>query len=62
MLAHELGQPLAAIVAYARGCLMRTKADSLTRPELEDALERIVNAALRAGAILQDARAPKEPL
>jgi signal transduction histidine kinase len=54
-LVHELNQPLAAIVSYARGCVLRANADNLTAEVLESAMERIVAEALRASALLRSA-------
>jgi len=51
-LAHELNQPLAAIVNYARGCARRL-ADTNTAPDILDALERIAGEALRAGDVVR---------
>jgi signal transduction histidine kinase len=54
--AHELNQPLAAIVSYARGCLMRIQKHTLTNEDLEMVLEQIIAEALRAGAIIRETR------
>jgi C4-dicarboxylate-specific signal transduction histidine kinase len=55
-LAHELNQPLAAIMNYARGCVRRL--DAHTDPgELRSALEEVTLQAERAGAILGRLRA-----
>ena len=54
--AHELNQPLAAIVSYARGCLMRIQKQTLTNEDLEMVLEQIVAEALRAGATIREMR------
>ena len=55
-LAHDLNQPLAAIVSYARGCLMRMEKKTLTNDDLEMVLEQIVAEALRAGATIREFR------
>ncbi len=47
-LLHELKQPLAAIISYARGAIMRSRNRSLTPADLEGVLEIIVAEALRA--------------
>jgi len=51
-LAHELNQPLAAIVNYARGCARRL-ADTNTSRDILDVLERIAVEALRAGDVVR---------
>ena len=55
-LAHELNQPLAAIVNYARGCMHRLR-DGEARPdELVTALENIVAQGNRSAEIIQRVR------
>jgi PAS domain S-box-containing protein len=51
-LAHELNQPLAAIVNYARGCARRL-ADLGAAPEVLTALDHIAAEALRAGEVVR---------
>lgn len=54
-IAHELNQPLAAIVSFASGVLR--KRSSLTNPdELDDILQKIRNQALRGGEIIRRLR------
>lgn len=55
-LAHDLNQPLAAIVSYARGCLIRAQAKKLKDEDLNMVLEQIVAEALRVGAIIREFR------
>lgn len=50
-LAHELNQPLAAIVNYARGCVRRLE-QTTAAPDLLEPLQRIASEALRAGAVV----------
>ncbi|MBX3026226.1 PAS domain S-box protein [bacterium] len=50
-LAHELNQPLAAIVNYARGSARRLE-QTAAAPDLREALERIASEALRAGDVV----------
>ena len=50
-LAHELNQPLAAIVNYAKGCVRRL-GDSV-EPEIARALDSIASEALRAGEVVR---------
>src|SRR5207248_7485545 len=51
-LAHELSQPLTAIIAYARGCL-RLLTDSLPEPLLlHEGVAAVVEQAERAGGVL----------
>jgi two-component system sensor kinase FixL len=52
-MAHELNQPLAAIVSYARGCVYRMQAGDAQSAELLYAIEQVAKQALRAGEILQ---------
>jgi signal transduction histidine kinase len=55
-LAHELNQPLAAIVSYARGCALRLRADEVDRARLIEVIEEISEQALRAGEVLRRIR------
>lgn len=55
-LAHELNQPLAAVVSYARGCARRLEAGDLTKAALLEVLEEISAQALRAGEVLRRIR------
>jgi len=55
-LAHELNQPLAAVVSYARGCVRRIEAGDLPKEALLEILEEISAQALRAGEILRRIR------
>lgn len=55
---HEVSQPLAAIVAYAHGCLRRSQSGILIRGELESVLQSIAAEAVRAGDLLRK-RTPK---
>jgi signal transduction histidine kinase len=52
LLRHELKQPLAAIVSYARGVMLRARSGTLSATDLERVLEIIVTEALRAAAKL----------
>lgn len=52
-LAHELNQPLAAIVSYARGTQMRLQSGALSDADLRTALDVLVNEALRATEIVR---------
>jgi PAS domain S-box-containing protein len=54
-LAHELNQPLAAIVSYARGCIRRIRGGA-EPPELIEALEHIATQAVRAGEVIRRIR------
>jgi len=53
-LAHDLNQPLAAIVSYARGCQLRVGSNTLKPEDLAMVLEQIVAEALRAGAVIRE--------
>lgn len=56
-LAHEINQPLGAIANYAEGCLTQLgNPSSDLANELRGPLERILQAALRGGAIIRRAR------
>jgi two-component system sensor kinase FixL len=56
-LAHELNQPLAAIVNFTRGCAHRLRAREETADaEILDALEQVSAQALRAGEIIRRIR------
>jgi two-component system, LuxR family, sensor kinase FixL len=55
-MAHELNQPLAAIVNYARGCGRRLRQGTGEPEELAQAMDRIGNQAQRAGEIIKRLR------
>ena len=55
-LAHELNQPLAAIVNYAQGCVRRLRSDAVNPQELTPALEQIVAQGERSGEIIRRLR------
>jgi signal transduction histidine kinase len=55
-LAHELNQPLSAVVSYARGCARRLEAGDLPKAALLEVLEEISAQALRAGEVLRRIR------
>jgi C4-dicarboxylate-specific signal transduction histidine kinase len=55
-LAHELNQPLTAIVAYARSCLRRLRSDQWDKAELIDELEKAAGQAKRGGEIIRRLR------
>lgn len=59
-LAHDLNQPLAAIVSYARGCQLRMKSNTLKPEDLAMVLEQIIAEALRTGAAIREFQR-KEP-
>ncbi len=56
MVAHELGQPLAAILMYIRGLRRRMETRKLERPMVEDALGKIESQANRIGSIVDHVR------
>ena len=56
-LAHELNQPLAAIVSYARGCTRRLRSGRATPNDLVPAIDQISAEALRAGEYIRHLRA-----
>jgi signal transduction histidine kinase len=56
-MAHELNQPLAAIVSYARGCTRRMQSGAERPAEILDVLDQISAQAVRASEILKRLRA-----
>lgn len=52
-LAHEINQPLSAIVNYARGCVTRLRSGMAEREDLLFAIEQIAAQALRGGEIVR---------
>lgn len=56
VLAHELNQPLAAIVNYTQGCMQRLQSESWDRHELHAAMEQTAAQAERAGEIIRRIR------
>ncbi len=55
-LAHELNQPLAAIMNFSNGCVRRIKSGAIEESALESALEQITLQAERAGEIIRRLR------
>ena len=55
-LAHEINQPLSAIVSYARGCARRLRGGDLQPDALLDVVESIAAQALRAASVLRRIR------
>ncbi len=55
-LAHELNQPLAAIVNYAQGCIHRLRAGEVHSDEFLTALEHISAEGNRSGEIIRRVR------
>lgn len=55
-LAHQLAQPLASIVSFARGSQLRVRTNQLAPEDLDRALEGIAREALRAGDLLRQFR------
>ncbi len=53
--AHELNQPLGAIVNFANGTLVRLRARGI-EPEIEEAVAQIADQGLRAGEIIRRIR------
>lgn len=52
-LAHEINQPLSAIVSYARGCTRRLKSGAIDASALLEPIEEIARQAMRANEIVQ---------
>ncbi len=55
-LAHELNQPLAAIMNFSNGCMRRLKSGAMEESALASALEQITLQAERAGEIIRRLR------
>jgi PAS domain S-box-containing protein len=55
-MAHELNQPLAAVVNYTQGCVRRVRAGDTDSAALLDALEQAAGQAQRAGEIIRNIR------
>lgn len=56
-LAHELNQPLAAVVNYSMGCVRRLRSGDWNAPELLETIEKAAAQAERAGRVVQRVRA-----
>lgn len=52
-LAHEINQPLAAIVSYARGCAHRIRAGEVPPETLLEVIEQMSAQAMRASEVLR---------
>jgi PAS domain S-box-containing protein len=55
-MAHELNQPLAAIVAYTPACVTLLRQDQTDPRALTGTLEEVVHQAMRAGGIIRHLR------
>jgi C4-dicarboxylate-specific signal transduction histidine kinase len=55
-LAHELGQPLASMLNYTHGCLLRLATGNATQEELRHGLVQAVRNAEQAGEIVRRVR------
>ncbi|MET0043865.1 MAG: ATP-binding protein [Candidatus Thiodiazotropha sp. 6PLUC3] len=55
-LAHELNQPLSAIINFASGCVRRLQSGKGGEPEIIDAIAQITAQAERAGEIIKRLR------
>ncbi|MBT8485815.1 MAG: PAS domain-containing protein [Phycisphaerae bacterium] len=55
-LAHELNQPLAAIVNFAEACLREIRSGRFDRDVASEDLEQVIQQAVRAGAIIRRLR------
>jgi PAS domain S-box-containing protein len=55
-IAHQLNQPLTAVVNYTQGCVRRMKANSPEERALRDAMVEAASQAQRAGSIVQHLR------
>jgi two-component system sensor kinase FixL len=53
---HEINQPLAAIVSFARGLATRLKGGSVDTPDMSRAAEKIAAEALRAAEVVRRQR------
>jgi PAS domain S-box-containing protein len=52
-MAHEISQPLAAIVNYTRGCVRHLENTAHDKEQLRNIMEKAANQAERAGEIIQ---------
>lgn len=52
-IAHEISQPLAAIVNYTRGCVRHLENEEHDRDQIKHVMEKAVTQAERAGEIVQ---------
>lgn len=52
-MAHEISQPLAAIINYTRGCVRHLENSDHNRDQIKDVMEKAVAQAERAGEIVQ---------
>lgn len=52
-MAHEISQPLAAIINYTRGCARHLQNSSYDKDQLKNVMEKAVAQAERAGEIVQ---------
>jgi PAS domain S-box-containing protein len=55
-LAHELNQPLCAILNYANGCLRLTRKRELPKAALKESIKEVIGQAERAGDIVKRVR------
>ncbi|MBL6933421.1 MAG: PhnD/SsuA/transferrin family substrate-binding protein, partial [Rhodospirillales bacterium] len=55
--AHELNQPLAAIINYARGCIRRIEKKQCNNEMIMETLDQVTQQATRAGEIIKHIRA-----
>jgi len=55
-LAHEVHQPLQAIINFAKGCVERVQRQTAEPPDLREPLERIAYEGIRAGEIVRRMR------
>jgi PAS domain S-box-containing protein len=55
-IAHELNQPLTAIVAYARGASNRLRSSDVPTEELSDLMGKVATQALRAAELIRRIR------
>ena len=52
-LAHELNQPLGALISFANGLLNRLRASTITLADMEPVVQRMAQLAERAGGVTQ---------
>lgn len=65
VVAHEINQPLSAILSYAQGCVRRLRTGSGRPEELAAAMEQVAQQARRAGQIIARVRGfvrPSSPM
>lgn len=56
LMAHELNQPLAAMLTYAKGAVLKFRAEAKANPALDEMLEQMARLAQRAADVVRGIR------